>query len=310
MKIVFFGNSEFGLASLEKLHKSPHRIAAVVTNPDKPQGRGRVVSPTPVKRRALETGLQVLEAESLSSPEFVSKLGSLSADLFIVIAYRILPEKVFNLPPRGTINLHPSLLPKYRGAAPIQWALINGEEATGLTTFRIDKNIDSGEILLQEEVTIGPQENFGELSERLAELGGDLILKTVALIEKGEMNSIPQKNQMATPAPKIRKTDCQIDWTKPARQIFNLVRGLSPYPGAFSALHNKILKILRADWKDLGRESASAGEIVIADQTNGLAVQTGIGLLFPTQLQLEGKNNMSVQEFLRGFRIQTGEKLG
>lgn len=310
MRIVFFGNADFGVPSLERLHSSSHQIVSVVTNPDKPQGRGRIPAPTSIKRRAIDLGLPVIEAENLNAEEFYDNLIKLKGELFIVIAYRILPERIFSLPPRGTVNLHASLLPQYRGAAPIRWVLINGEKKTGVTTFIIEKKVDTGGIILQKETEIGETENYGELYQRLSRLGADAVLETVELIERGKASLRPQDHSLASPASKITKELCQLNWKEPAYKIVNLVRGLSPQPGAFTYWRGKILKVLEARAENSASSTAVPGEILLADSRQGFLVQTGEGSLQILSLQLEGKSKISAAEFLRGYQVKKGEKFG
>ena len=310
MRIVFFGNAEFGIPSLERLVSSPHPVVAVVTNPDKPQGRGRVLAPTSIKRKALELGLSVLEVEDLSSQDFYNQLATYRADLFVVIAFRILPEKIFTLPPGGSVNLHASLLPRYRGAAPIRWVLINGEKKTGVTTFFIEKKVDAGGVILQKETEIKESEDYGELYQRLSRSGAEAMLETVDLILKEEVRIIPQDSTLASAAPKITKEMGRIDWYQKALNLFNSIRGLSPRPAAYTYYKGKTLKILRASWDDTDVPSATPGEITAADNTEGIKVQTQNGQLRLLSLQLEGKSVLSAEEFLRGKRLKVGEKLG
>ncbi len=237
------GTPDFAIPSLKRLIQSRHAVVGVVTIPDKPKGRGRRLSASPVKIFALEHDLKVLTPERLEDESFVDALKELSPDLIVVVAFRILPEVIFSLPPLGTINLHASLLPKYRGAAPINWAIMNGETKTGLTTFYIKKKVDTGDIILQREIEIYPEENFGQLHDRMAELGAEVLLQTVDLIEKGEAKAFRQDEALATPAPKITPEHCQIDWSREAVQIKNQIRGLAPSPGAFTQFRGKILKI-------------------------------------------------------------------
>lgn len=310
MRIVFFGNAEFGIPSLERLASSPHQLVAVVTNPDKPQGRGRLLTPTSIKTKALELTLPVLEAEDLSSQHFYNQLVSYQAELFIVIAFRILPERIFTLPPGGSVNLHASLLPRYRGAAPIRWVLINGGIETGVTTFFIEKKVDTGGMILQRETEIKESEDYGELYQRLSLLGAEAILETVNLIIQEKVKIIPQDSTLATSAPKISKEMCRIDWNQEASNIFNLIRGLSPRPAAYTYYQGKTLKVLRAAWENINVPSATPGEITSADNTEGIKVQTQNGQLRLLSLQLEGKSVLSAEEFLRGYRLRVGEKLG
>lgn len=303
------GTPEFALPSLELLLKGQRQIAGVVTQPDKPKGRGLKLSASPVKKFAEKHNLKVLTPVDLKSDEFFQELSRLAPDLIVVVAYRILPEKIFTLPPFGTINLHASLLPKYRGAAPINWAIINGEKVTGVTTFFIQKKVDTGEIILQSEVEIYPDETFGELSMRLSQIGAELLLDTVNMIESGEVRTHPQKNSEVSSAPKITEEVCKIDWSKSAYEINNLIRGLSPHPGAFTYFRGKLLKIYKAEVDQEGNPSDEVGKIVQADQKKGLLVQTQKGVLRLRELQSEGKKRLLAEEFLRGAKIEIGERL-
>lgn len=304
------GTPEFALPSLELLLGSQHQIAGVVTQPDKPRGRGLKLSATPVKQFAERHQLKVLTPVDLESEEFYQELDRLVPDLIAVVAYRILPERIFTLPPLGTINLHASLLPKYRGAAPINWAIIRGEKVTGLTTFFIQKKVDTGEIILQSEVEIYPEETFGELYLRLSRIGAELLLDTVNLIESGQAETFSQNNSEASSAPKITEKICKIDWSKPAREINNLIRGLSPQPGAFTYYRGRILKIFRAEVEKEESTSEESGKIIQADQKKGILVETPKGILRLRELQLEGKKRLSAEEFTRGAKIEIGERLG
>ncbi len=304
------GTPEFALPSLELLLGSQHQIAGVVTQPDKPRGRGLRLSATPVRQFAERHKLKVLTPVDLESEEFYQELGRLVPDLITVVAYRILPEKIFTLPPLGTINLHASLLPKYRGAAPINWAIIKGEKVTGLTTFFIRKKVDTGKIILQSEVEIYPEETFGELYLRLSRIGAGLLLDTVDLIESGQAETFSQDNSEASLAPKITEKICKIDWSKPATETNNLIRGLSPQPGAFTYFRGRILKIFRAVVEKEESTSEESGKIIQADQKKGILIQTPKGILRLKELQLEGKKRLSAEEFIRGAKIEVGEKLG
>jgi methionyl-tRNA formyltransferase len=310
MRIVFMGTPDFAIPSLERLVSSKYEVVGVVTGPDKPKGRGLALSESPVKRFSKEHNLKVLTPQNLKSDGFFYSLKELSPDLCVVVAFRILPERVFSLPRLGTVNLHASLLPKYRGAAPINWALMNGEAKTGLTTFFIQKEVDTGDLLLQREVDILPEENFGELHDRMASLGADLLLETVDLIEKGEAKPIKQDHTSATPAPKITREHCRIDWSNEAVQIKNQIRGLSPLPAAFTFYRGKILKIRKAEAVDQTVFPDGFGEVVPADGKEKIWVKTKKGVLSILELQPEGKKKMSAEEFVRGYRIGVGEKLG
>ncbi len=310
MKVVFMGTPDFAIPSLERLVNSKCEVVGVVTGPDKPKGRGLVLSESSVKRFSKEHNLKILTPQNLKSDGFFHSLKELYPDLSVVVAFRILPERILSLPRLGTVNLHASLLPKYRGAAPINWALINGETKTGLTTFYIQKKVDTGDLLLQKEVDILPEENFGELHDRMASLGADLLLETVDLIEKGEAKPIKQDHTSATPAPKITREHCRIDWSNEAIPIKNQIRGLSPVPAAFTFYRGKILKIRKAEVVGETPFSDGFGEVVSADGKEKIWVKTKKGILNILELQPEGKREMSAEEFVRGYRISVGEKLG
>jgi methionyl-tRNA formyltransferase len=310
MRIVFMGTPEFAIPSLEKLIYSPHQIIGVVTVPDKPQGRGQRVSASPVKRFAQEHGLPVLTPADLKDADFVRSLGDLKPDLMVVVAFRILPEAVFTLPPSGTVNLHASLLPKYRGAAPINWAIINGETRTGLTTFFIRKKVDTGDVLLQREIPIDPDEDFGRLRDRMAQQGANLLLETVEAIEKGEARPLKQDDTQTTSAPKITPEHCRIDWSQTAIRIKNQVRGLSPTPGAFTAFRGRNLKLFKVEALDTQFSESNVGRTVVPDGREKVWVGTGGGILSLLEVQPEGKRRIAVAEFVRGYRVGPGEELG
>lgn len=310
MRIVFMGTPEFALPSLELLLKSEHQVVCVVTQPDKPKGRGLKLSASPVKEFAEKQNLKVLTPEDLKSEELYQALSELKPDLIAVVAFRILPERIFSLPPFGTINLHASLLPKCRGAAPINWAIIKGEKKTGVTTFFIQRKVDTGNIVLQKEVEISAEETCGELSLKLSQIGAEVLLETVNLIEKNEAKTHPQNELDATPAPKITDEFCKIDWSRPAEEINNLIRGVSPTPGAFTFFRGKLLKIYKAEIVTWQEGSTEPGRIIKVDKSTGILVQTGRGILKLKELQLEGKKKITADEFLRGYRIEAGEKLG
>ncbi len=299
------GTPEFALPSLEILHRHGYPIPAVVTAPDKPRGRGQSVSPTPIKRFASAFGLFLLQPDSLKDPSFIHELRTLHPDIIVVAAFRILPRELFSIPLHGCFNLHASLLPKYRGAAPINWALMNGETETGVTTFMLQEKVDTGGILLQERVPIDPEDNAGTLHDKLAAIGARAVLETVHLIEENKAVPIPQDEAMATPAPKIFREQLRIDWGQPALAIHNKVRGLSPYPGAFALHGAKVLKIFRT--RILGTPSGSLpGELSTTPES--LQVSTGDSVLSILELQQEGRGRMKVEEFLRGYKISKGER--
>jgi methionyl-tRNA formyltransferase len=310
MRLIFMGTPDFAIPSLRKLIQSRHEIAGVVTAFDKPKGRGRKLSESPVKRFALEHNLKVLTPENLKDEGFVKILKELNSDLIVVVAFRILPEVVFSLPPLGTVNLHASLLPKYRGAAPINWAIMNGETKTGLTTFYIRKKVDTGDMILQREIEIHPEENFGELHDRMAQLGADVLLETVDLIDKGEVRALKQDDAQATPAPKITPEHCRIDWSREATEIKNQIRGLAPSPGAFTFFRGRILKIFKAQEIGDSPFTDDFGQVIEPDTKESLWVRTGKGILSLLEVQPEGKRRMSIEEFLRGYRVKPEEKLG
>ena len=292
------GTPDFSIPSLKKLIESKHNVLAVVTAPDKQRGRGRKISYTPVKNFALENKLPILQPDKLKNNfEFINLLKNYDADLYVIVAFRILPQAIFSIPPKGSFNLHASYLPKYRGAAPIQWALINGETETGLTTFKLAEKVDTGNIFLQKKIEIKPEDNLETLHDKLSESGADLVLETVDLIESNDFELKSQNDSLATPAPKITKEISKIDWNKSATDIHNLIRGLSPYPAAYFSFKNRVIKIYksevieRSDLKPSQIEQTKK-ELIIGCRKNALKIH---------QLQLEGKKRMTTEEFLRGF---------
>lgn len=308
MRIVFFGNGEFGVPTLRAL-ADYHDVAAVMTNPDRLSGRGRKANPTPVKSVALECGIPVIEAEKLRDPDLHNRLRDLGADLFFVVAYRILPPAIFTMPPLGTVNLHTSLLPDYRGAAPINWAIINGDTETGMTTFFIDENVDTGAMIMTEHIAIDPDETAGELSARMSEAGAGLSLRTVDTIARGEAVSVPQPDSPARPAPKLAKEDGLIDWSGSAQRIHNLVRGLDPWPGAYTTDVRGVLKVRRSAIA-AGEAGSEPGTVIHADRANGLVVSCGDGALRLVEVQPEGKKAMDGASYINGYRIGVGDRFG
>jgi len=301
------GTPDFAVPSLEILLKNNYPIPAVVTAPDKPRGRGLEVSPTPVKRVALHHGLTVLQPVSLKDPAFVQQIAALHPDLIVVVAFRILPREVFTLPRLGSINLHASLLPKYRGAAPINWAIINGESETGVTTIFLKEQVDTGNMLLQARTPILPEDDAGTLHERLAAIGAEVLLHTVRLIEQGKAVPREQDESLASSAPKILKEHCRIAWNSPAVSIHNRVRGLSPHPTAFTMHNGKVLKLFRTKVLE-ERSDQEPGTVHVTGKQ--LLVCTADRMIAIEDLQLEGRKRMGVEEFLRGYRIASGEKFG
>jgi methionyl-tRNA formyltransferase len=299
------GTPEFAVPSLQRIVNARYEVAAVITAPDKPAGRGLQMNQSAVKKFALSKGQNVLQPEKLKDPEFLKELKSLNADMQIVVAFRMLPEVVWNMPPMGTINLHGSLLPQYRGAAPINWAIINGENETGVTTFRLKHEIDTGNILMQQEIKIGDSETAGELHDRMMNIGAELVLKTIDGLAEGSLKETKQNEtenagQSLHHAPKIFAEICEIKWHKNAEEIYNLIRGLSPYPCAFTYLKERKLKIFRAEKEITDTESLPG--TLITDHHSYFKFACKNGYIIPTELQLEGKKKMTVDNFLRGFR--------
>lgn len=305
MRIIFMGTPDFAVASLDALITAGCDVVAVVTAPDKPAGRGQVISESAVKQYAVANGLKVLQPEKLKNEEFLADLKALNADLQVVVAFRMLPEVVWNMPPRGTINLHASLLPQYRGAAPINWVLINGERESGVTTFFLKHEIDTGNILFTEKITLTGDETAGELHDRLMNKGAGLLVKTVKAVESGRYNEHPQsalhESEELHHAPKLFKENCLVDWTKSAEQVYNLIRGLSPYPTAYTEFNGKTLKIFGASY-ELTEPGIEPGGF-LTDHKTYLKFATADGLVSVTDIQLEGKKRMGVDEFLRGIRL-------
>lgn len=304
MRIIFMGTPEFAVASLEALIKSGQEIVAVVTAPDKPAGRGQKMNESAVKKFALAHELKVLQPEKLKNPEFLDELKALKADLQVVVAFRMLPEVVWNMPPKGTINLHASLLPQYRGAAPINWAIINGEKKSGVTTFFLKQEIDTGDIIASQKVEITPKMNAGDLHDALMVMGAQLLTQTVKSVESGDYQEKAQDSFEATDlkhAPKIFKEDCKIDWNTDNQQIFNLIRGLSPYPAAFTQFMEKGLKIYTAEKEDTD-PGISAGAF-LTDNKTYLKFASKNGFISVKEIQQEGKKRMKIVEFLRGVRL-------
>lgn len=299
------GTPQFAVASLDALIKAGCNIIAVVTAPDKPAGRGKRLSESAVKQYALENGIKVLQPEKLKNPEFLEELRELKADLQVVVAFRMLPEVVWDMPPLGTINLHASLLPQYRGAAPINWVLINGEKESGVTTFFLKHEIDTGDVLFTEKVTLSGHETAGELHDRLMAKGAGLLVKTVKGVESGRYNEHPQaalaEGMELMHAPKIFKEDCLIDWNQPAESIYNKIRGLSPYPTAYTLLNDKVLKIYRADFAIMEPGLQAGG--FVTDNKSHLKFAAQDGYVILTEVQLEGKKQMDIESFLRGVKL-------
>lgn len=305
LKIVFFGTPEFAVASLDKLVSNNYNISAVVTMPDKIAGRGHKLIESDVKRYAKEKGLRILQPEKLKSQDFVETLKEIDADLFIVIAFRMLPEVVWQMPRLGTFNLHASLLPKYRGAAPINHAVMNGEKETGITTFFLRHEIDTGDIIMQESIELSEDENVGSVHDRLMEIGADAVIKTVEDIINGSLQTYPQPEGIFTPAPKIFKDTCKINWNRPAKDIHNHVRGLSPYPAAWTEMisedgHRADLKIFATSYRNLPEmKQLLPGEVKI--EKGRMYVGTGDSPIEILSLQPAGKKRMDSSAFILGY---------
>ncbi|TCO20575.1 methionyl-tRNA formyltransferase [Pedobacter psychrotolerans] len=302
MKIVFMGTPDFAVASLDALVQANFDIVAVVTAPDKPAGRGQKINESAVKKYAVEKSIPVLQPEKLKNPEFLAALKSYQADLQVVVAFRMLPEVVWNMPPKGTINLHGSLLPQYRGAAPINHAIINGEKESGVTTFFLTHEIDTGDIILSDSTPIGDDETAGELHDKLMVIGANLLVKTVTAISNGDFTEQPQpQSDELKHAPKIFKDDCKIDWNNSSALIHNLIRGLSPYPTAFTLLNDKTLKIFKAEPEEKEPGIATGG--FLTDGKTYLKFATKDGFIKLLDIQFEGKKRMLIEDFLRGMRL-------
>jgi methionyl-tRNA formyltransferase len=316
LRVVFMGTPEFAVSSLDALVKSGYNIVAVITSPDKPAGRGMKLTESAVKKYALKKDLHILQPEKLKDPAFLEELRSLQADLQVVVAFRMLPEIVWNSPRMGTINLHGSLLPQYRGAAPINWAVINGEKETGVTTFKLKHEIDTGDILLQESFPIGDNETAGEIHDRMKEIGAEVLVKTLKGLADGSLKERPQlavdsgqsavgNQQSDSPlkhAPKISTTTSQIDWTKTTDEIHNLIRGLSPYPAAFTELADKTIKIFRSE-KEWAIPTSRPGRWE-TDKKTYLKYAAADGYVHLKDVQLEGKKRMMIEDFLRGYHFK------
>jgi methionyl-tRNA formyltransferase len=298
IRIVFMGTPEFAVASLESLVQSQANIVGVITAPDKPKGRGKKIGISPVKEYALSVGLRILQPTNLKSPEFIEELSLLNADLQVVVAFRMLPEVVWSMPPKGTFNLHASLLPQYRGAAPINWAIINGEKETGVTTFFLKHEIDTGSIIFQDREPISEQDTVGDLYARLMKKGALLVVKTVETIQNEEVTVRAQKDtDDLKHAPKIFKEDCEIDWSMKADRIYDFIRGLSPYPGAWTKMHGKILKVYSTA---IINKNLRTGEF-LSDAKTFILAGADDQCLSLTEVQMEGKKRMKVEEFLKGY---------
>ncbi|MET1054036.1 MAG: methionyl-tRNA formyltransferase [Pedobacter sp.] len=302
MKIVFMGTPDFAVASLNALFENGYDIAGVVTAADKPAGRGQKLQESAVKKYAVDKGLKVLQPLKLKDPDFIEELHSLNADLQVVVAFRMLPEIVWDMPAKGTINLHASLLPNYRGAAPINHAIINGETESGVTTFFLKHEIDTGDVIFSERVAIAEDDSAGDLHDHLMEAGAGLLVKTVKAIAEGNYKEQPQTASADLKhAPKIFKEFCKIDWNQPVKTIYNLIRGLSPYPTAFTELNGKTIKIFKAQYEESAAGMAPGN--YVTDGKTFLKFAAADGFISVLDVQYEGKKRMMTDEFLRGMRL-------
>lgn len=312
MKIVFFGSPNLAVESLKKILEAGYEVVAVVTAPDKPAGRGMKLKPTAVKEFAQDKGIPVLQPHNLKDEEFLEKLRAAGADVFVVVAFRYLPKQVWSIPPLGTINLHTSYLPDYRGAAPINWAVVNGETQTGVTTFYINDNLDTGNIILRKRVPIYPEDTAGDLHDRLMTQGADLLVETLRLIESGKATPIPQAdlekefNQLKT-APKLTQENTRIDWNNSAQAVYNFIRGMSPYPGAWTTLvddekgkKTPNVKIFRATAIEDNHNLPSG--TIVTDKKTFFKVAVPDGFVEIKEIQLPGKKRLPIEEFLKGFK--------
>ncbi|MGZ3581022.1 MAG: methionyl-tRNA formyltransferase [Syntrophales bacterium] len=308
-RIAFMGTPEFAVPSLDILIRNDYPIATVVTQPDRPKGRGRIPAPPPIKVAAEKYGLPVVQPERLRTAEFTDYFSSVHPDLAVVAAFgQILPREILDIPEMGCINVHPSLLPKYRGAAPINWALIRGEERTGVTIMLMDEGMDTGDILMQEEITIEPMETFGNLNDRLAVMGAKLLLATIDMVASGNSTRTPQDASLATYAPRLTKQDGLIRWDADLRQTVNLIRGLSPTPCAYTSYKGKMLKIFSAVGEKIPPPESPGRIGTVTDR--GLPVTARNGYVYLQEVQLENKKRMSIRDFLRGCRMAPGDFLG
>lgn len=303
------GTPDFAVPSLQAILNSNHKISAVVTVPDKPQGRGLKISESPVKKFALANNLKILQPEKLKNQNFIDEIKALNADLIVVVAFRILPRELFSAAKYGAINLHASLLPKYRGAAPINWAIIKGEKETGVTTFFLKEKVDTGNIIMQEKCTIDNNDDAGIIHDKLMVLGADVLVKTLDIIEsqKRNVNVLQQNEKEFTPAPKIFKDNCRIQWQDSAAAIHNFIRGLSPHPGAFTYYNGKMLKIFKTEIITVTSGKHEPGMITI--ENDKVYIGTSDDLLEIKELQAEGKKRMKTSDFLRGSDLQNGHIL-
>lgn len=311
MKIVFMGTPDFAVPCLKALVKQGHQLIGVVTQPDRPKGRGQKITPSPVKVAALEYNIPVYQPPKIKTPEFTGLLRELAPEVIVVVAFgQLLSKEILNIPPKGCINVHASLLPHYRGAAPLHWAIINGEKETGVTTMYMEEGLDTGDMILKSVYAIAPQDTTGVIHDRLAEVGGELLAETLNLIGEGKAPRLVQDESQANYAPLLKKEHELIDWSKPAWTVRNLIRGMNPWPGAYTYFNDKIMKIWQAEEYTQAEKNGLPGEIVEVLINVGFVVQTGQGQLIIKQLQYQGGRQMGGADFLRGNPMHEGMKLG
>ena len=302
MRIVYMGTPDFAVPTLESLIKGGHEVIAAVTQPDKPKGRGKAVLMTPVKEKALEYNIPVYQPVKARDPEFIALLEEMNPDVIVVVAFgQILPKAILDIPKYGCVNVHASLLPKYRGAAPIQWAVIDGEEVSGVTTMQMDEGLDTGDMLEKVEYVLDPKETGGSLFDKLSTLGGELILSTLEKLENGTITRTPQGDAVTSYAKMLQKSMGKIDWSMEAVKIERLIRGLNPWPSAYTSLKGKTVKIWAAEVEE-GQPTGNPGRVTVTEDQ--LLVECGEGFLSITELQLEGKKRMDTAAFLRGFTVE------
>ena len=311
MRVIFMGTPDFAVGTLQALLQSEHEVVAVVTQPDKPKGRGKAMQFTPVKEVAAEAGIPVLQPKKVREEAVVEELRSYHPDVIVVVAFgQLIPKSILEMPKYGCVNVHASLLPKYRGAAPIQWAVIDGEEKSGVTTMQMDEGLDTGDMLLTEEVTLDPEETGGSLFDKLSQVGAQLLLKTLDALENAAFTPQKQPAESTTAyAAMLNKKMGEIDWSQSAVQIERLVRGLNPWPSAYTHLAGKTLKIWKAAVRPSREQKKEPGSVILEDKKH-FGIQTGDGVLEILELQLEGKKRMTADAFLRGYQLENGTKLG
>ena len=307
MKILFMTSEEFSIPCMDRIIDSNHRLLAIVTRPDKPEGRGRKIKQSIIKKYALKNNIKCFTPIDLNNIEFIESIKELKPELAVVATFRILPKEVFNIPKFGTVNIHASMLPEYRGAAPINWAIIRGETETGLTIFFINEEIDKGGIVLQKKMLIGEDETFGVIYQRLSAESPELLMEFIELIQSGNIKIIPQKEGIFKKAPKIKPNHLIIDWSKSAVDVHNLIRGLSPHPGAYTTYKEKRFKIIKSKIFANNKTECNPGSVHISDLKDGLIVNTGKGMIQILEIMREGKRKMPIKNFLIGNKIEKGE---